>query len=164
MQARVDPEGWVVSEGVPRFILIQIASAIVMDGIGAALFLAYPPIADMFPRSVGVAAVAVLVVLGLAGIAWLAQTLWPQAVRASTDGIEIRRRWGGSVVVPWSESTLTPDPRSPSGTGHQILRWRNPEGTRTGMVLLTGSQSIAVRSSPHRPMTWSGAPAPRPLA
>ena len=164
MQARVDPEGWVASEGIPRFILIQLAGAVAIDVVAAVLILAYPPLASLFGLVPGVLAVAFLFLAGLAGIAWIAQGFWPKAVRAGAAGIELRRRFGGTEVWPWEESSLGPDTKAPAGRSQEILRWRDAAGTRTGLALITGGQSIAIRSSPHRPPGWGGPSAPRPPA
>ena len=164
MQARVDPEGWVASEGMPRFLAIQLGGTIVIDLVAAVLILAFPPLASVLGLVGRVTAVAFVFIAGFAGVAWIAQASWPKAVRAGATGIELRRRFGGTTVWRWEETSLGPDVNAPAGRSQEILRWRNVAGTATGMVLLTGAQSIAIRSSPHRPPVWGASSVARAMS
>jgi hypothetical protein len=101
--------------------------------------------------------VAIVALVGIAEVAsdfYFGNLFRPRSIRAEPEGIEVRPMFGAIRRFPWSETRL--DGRAGPG-GYSILRFGGPPERPTGAMFLTTDQSVALRSSPFRPPSWSPA-------
>lgn len=151
MQSRVNPEGWVRSEGIPPLLWMIVAG----DFAGVVALSAIVSLDSVVRAGLGttgaVATVVALVVADAGSTLWFANLIRPTAVRGGPQGIELQSLFGAPKTLPWSRTTLG-FPRS--GSGFVPFRaWGNQPSS--GMVYyLTTDQAVAIRSSPHRPAAW----------
>jgi hypothetical protein len=149
MQSRTGPEDWVPSRGVPWVLWMMYVGEVVLVVIFAGIVFSVPSILDVVGGTAWAGVLGFAFVAGLGTITFLTNTLRPSAVRATPEGIELRRSFGSGLSLAWADTAAGPV----RGT-FQVLVYRVRPSGMVSSVILTSQQWVALRSSPHRPMAW----------